>query len=316
MPDDSAANFAETLSTRFGSTPVRVGREWRCWCPVHEADGAAGHHSPSLAIWNRPDGSAAYHCLTGCPHAAIRAALAVRGLGRLARAGAQQRVDAAKAETRAQVASRRRAEALHLRAHHIEDDSAVGRYLWSRRLWLTEDEHAWLGECHSSDKRGDRLLLGVVVDPATLTDACVVATGMASLAIKADGTPRIVSGGKKLRLVHGQRRGGAVPLGAPGPRVVVGEGIETTLSAMRLLEISFGLAVLGVGNLAPLMMPACVEQAIIACDNDPAGIAGAEIAATKWRTKGYPVTIACWGEANVKWDANDELNWRVNNDTA
>jgi hypothetical protein len=49
---------------------------------------------------------------------------------------------------------------------------------------------------------------------------------------------------------------------------VVGEGIETVLSAMRLWGIEAGAATLGTAGLESLVLPQSAKQVVIAADND------------------------------------------------
>jgi hypothetical protein len=76
--------------------------------------------------------------------------------------------------------------------------------------------------------------------------------------------------------VHDERRtvgacqGGGVWFGTvkPDAVLVVGEGIETTLSAMILLGATAGVATLGTEGLKALVLPQAARKVVIAADND------------------------------------------------
>jgi Toprim domain len=72
------------------------------------------------------------------------------------------------------------------------------------------------------------------------------------------------------RRTVGACRGGAVWLGTvtPNAELVVGEGIETTLSAMILWGARAGAATLGTAGLTSLVLPQAAKRVVIAADND------------------------------------------------
>lgn len=72
------------------------------------------------------------------------------------------------------------------------------------------------------------------------------------------------------RRTVGACQGGAVWFGrvTPETELVVGEGIETTLSAMILWKASAGAATLGTAGLESLVLPRNAKRVVIAADND------------------------------------------------
>jgi hypothetical protein len=72
------------------------------------------------------------------------------------------------------------------------------------------------------------------------------------------------------RRTLGACKGGAVWLGSvsPNSELVVGEGIETTLSAMILWNAKGGAATLGTSGLKSLVLPQAARRVVIAADND------------------------------------------------
>jgi putative DNA primase/helicase len=86
--------------------------------------------------------------------------------------------------------------------------------------------------------------------------------------------------------------GGAIRLDPAAPEIVLGEGIESSASAGRLLGLP-AWAALSAGNLARgLILPPEVRAVMIAADADKAGSEAAEAAATRWRAEGRRVRIA------------------------
>ena len=90
----------------------------------------------------------------------------------------------------------------------------------------------------------------------------------------------------------GRVHGGAVLLGAPGSTtLVVAEGIETTLSVLSARPALRAAAALSAGGLGAFDPPEGVERVLIARDDDPAGIAGAERLQARCRARGIPVAV-------------------------
>ena len=109
----------------------------------------------------------------------------------------------------------------------------------------------------------------------------------------------------------GPAKGGAIRIAAPIPNewLIVGEGVESTASAMQLLDLP-GWAALSAGGIENLILPPGVNKIIVAVDNDINGRGewSARIAATRWLGEGRRVQITippipgtdfnniCWGE--------------------
>jgi hypothetical protein len=70
---------------------------------------------------------------------------------------------------------------------------------------------------------------------------------------------------------YGKIGGAGVILGPIGDAVVVGEGIETALSASRMIGLP-AVATLGAGNMRELIVPAHIRRVVIAGDRDPKGV--------------------------------------------
>ena len=104
----------------------------------------------------------------------------------------------------------------------------------------------------------------------------------------------------------GPLKGGAVRLAAAGPVLIVGEGIESTLSAMQASGLP-GWSALSTGGMRALVLPELVREVIIAADHDAngAGQAAAHAAAERWHDEGRVVRIALPPVAGT--DFNDLL---------
>ncbi|HOT83443.1 MAG TPA: toprim domain-containing protein, partial [Candidatus Defluviicoccus seviourii] len=85
--------------------------------------------------------------------------------------------------------------------------------------------------------------------------------------------------------------GGAVRLAPAGVRLIIGEGIESTLGAMAAGDLP-GWAALSTSGLKALVLPAEVREVIIAADGDKPGEAAAVAAARRWAAEGRRVRIA------------------------
>ncbi len=105
----------------------------------------------------------------------------------------------------------------------------------------------------------------------------------------------------------GPLKGGAVRLAAAGQVLIVGEGIESTLSAMQASGLP-GWAALSTGGLRSLILPDTVREVIIAADHDAngAGQAAAHAAAECWHDEGRAVRIALPPDADT--DFNDLIS--------
>src|SRR5262249_55476313 len=153
--------------------------------------------------------------------------------------------DRRRAEETAEQYAKRTAK---LAARLWENAAPFGRYVtanWylaGRGLALTEHEARSFRE--ASESRKERLLVAAIVDPSSFSNGVVQKTGVQTLALTVAGTPVLDGDGHKIRRTYGKLGSNGVLLGLPGERIVVGEGIESTLSALRILECESGLATL------------------------------------------------------------------------
>jgi hypothetical protein len=105
-----------------------------------------------------------------------------------------------------------------------------------------------------------------------------------------------------VRMSIGPVKGAAVRLALVAERLLVGEGVETCLSAMQATGIGAWAAL---GGIAALVLPPEVREVIILCDHDAAGEKAAGLAAQRWLGEGRRVRIAMPPEPGL--DFNDML---------
>lgn len=86
--------------------------------------------------------------------------------------------------------------------------------------------------------------------------------------------------------------GGAIRLDPVSPEILIGEGIESSASAGRLLRLP-AWAAISAGNLAKgLVLPPEIRAIVVAADPDRVGREAAEAAACRWRSEGRRVRVA------------------------
>jgi putative DNA primase/helicase len=119
--------------------------------------------------------------------------------------------------------------------------------------------------------------------------------------LKDDGSGKADLDPDKMTL--GASKGAAVPLGQAGRLLAVSEGLETGLSYMQMTGTPTWAA-LSTAGIRNLILPAEVQEVIIAADPDIPGIRAAHEAAQRWLLEGRRVRIA---KPPVRFDFNDLL---------
>lgn len=111
---------------------------------------------------------------------------------------------------------------------------------------------------------------------------------------------------EQAKMSLGPLAGAAVRLSQGAPHLLVGEGIESTLSAMVGSGLP-GWAALSTGGLRKLVLPPLplASKVTIAADDDPPGQAAAIYAAHRWVGEGRAVSIAMPPAPHKDW--NDAL---------
>jgi hypothetical protein len=300
----TAKELAERIAAAGNGKMRRHGKEWRVYCPVHEHDG--GEHSPSLAIWDRPNGIPAMKCMAGCERKTI--GIALRNLG-IEMPKTPPLTPEQKMERAARIEEERVAKVSDAR-DILEDsvpafwNSAVTCYMARRGIDHYDSEvcREVIDPLHPNSYA----MCCPIVDLMTYRDPEPMCHGVSLLSLHADGKPRLMGDGHKLRSIHGVQKGfGVVSGDKNSTTLLVAEGVETMYAGMALLDIPLGVAVLSSSNMRPLRIPEWVHRVVVAADNDEPG----QVAALNLQrslAKIVPVSISTWGDT-PGWDANDEL---------
>ena len=116
---------------------------------------------------------------------------------------------------------------------------------------------------------------------------------------------------KKARLVVGAMGGGFVRLGGVTDAAVIGEGIESALSASDALGLP-ALATIGAGNMRQVVLPHTLKRIVIAFDRDTSGVgeASAHELARRCTFEGRTVELAPPPERFGDW--NDAAKAKAN----
>jgi len=263
----TAAAIARALGGR------RSGQWWRCRCPAHQSRGE------TLALKDGDD-RLLVKCWAGCEPRDVLAELARLGLleddllSPLS-LSSQPLTDGVERH------QRRIANALDLfNGGRLAAGSLVQRYLFGRGIDMTIPDtirasFGWLHHRDSGERRP--AMLGLVEH----AEHGPVAVHVTYLAI--DGSCKATIDPN--RKFFGPVKGGAVRLGSPVRTdrwLIVGEGIESTASAMQLWGAPSGWAALSANGLRNLVLPPEAQRIVIACDNDENGVGQAAARDAAW----------------------------------
>ena len=271
---------AEIIARALGGH--RAGATWMARCPVHD------DRSPSLSISASKNGKVLVRCHAGCDQRDLIAALHERGLwpatGRalgITRHRRQRIAEEPDADT-----LKRSAAALAIwQASDAAEGTPVATYLHSRGLDVPTSPalrfHAGLK--HPSDGVWPAMV-ALVTHGATGLPIAVHRTFLAR-----DGNGKAPVDPAKMML--GPCRGGVVRLCEPGDLLMVGEGIETCLAAMKASGKP-AWAALSTSGLRSLDLPRDVGDVIVLADGDEPGEAAAQDCARRRQREGRRVRIA------------------------
>jgi putative DNA primase/helicase len=281
----NATALAEAIG---GKRQRKSNGGWVVCCLAHP------DRSPSLSIDDGDDGRVLLRCFAGCDQQRIIDALRSRGLwGGGASADFRPPTDderKAREAERERDRRRRIGEALaKWAASQLAAGTLVEAYMISRGLTLsvppTLRYHPHLLYAQSG------IHLPAMVAAVQAPDRSIV--GIHRTYLRQDGRGK--AGVEKPKMALGPIGGGAVRLGAAGPTLIVGEGIESCLSVAQETGLP-SWAGLGTAGLAEMILPPLPEAAevIIAADHDRngAGQEAANRAAERWLTEGRRVRIA------------------------
>jgi hypothetical protein len=279
---------AASLAYRLGAQ--RQGHNWRCPCPL-----GCGY---SLSLCDTEDGKLLAYCFGGCDYNDVLSALVEYGLLE----------DGADFPHHVRSLDANASDELHRieTARWIYDCCAsaagtlVETYLRSRHITINVPPILRFRTYHHR--------IGVnfpaMVAPVVNIDGELVGTHATFL--RPDGNGKAPLPKDLQRECRGVVSGGTIRLAAhdAGQELLVGEGLESTMSAAEIFGLPAWSAV-SAGGLRILELPSAVRRLCIAADNDDAGRNTAVIAARRWKTEGRAVRIVL--PAVIGDDFNDVL---------
>jgi len=281
----SAAEIARARGGR------REGRRWRCRCP------ACGRGN--LTICDIRGGRHLVKCWNGCDYKEIFVALFAQGL--LPDDDDDRHCDKRR-QRNYEAEQRHQREEIEKLARRIEQAREPYRravpvevYWRSRGLALpVPPVLRFLQRCpHRPDPRYNRDYYPAMLTPVVNVDGHQI--GIHKTFLKSDGSGKWPFSDKRLqRETCGPIGGGAVRLASyePSRALAIGEGIESTASAMQLFDLP-GWAALSVSGIKSIELPECVRDLVIVVDNDENGT-GQEAALfsyTRWTGEGRSVRL-------------------------
>ena len=288
---------AEAIAKALGAH--RTGTTWMARCPAHD------DRSPSLAICERKVGKVLVHCHAGCEQRDVIAQLKAKGLWihnslSAFRYTASRRVSTATMPNSDDIKRNRAAVAIW-RASQGVAGSPAHTYLRSRGILIAAPPSLRIhpGLKHPSGGVWPAMV-ALVVSGETGLPMAVHRTFLTH-----DGQGKAPVDPPKMMLAP--CRGGVVRLAEAHDKLMVGEGIETCLSAMQATG-NPAWAALSTSGLRSLNLPRSVHDVIVLADGDEPGEAAAQDCANRWRREGRHVRIA---RPPRGLDFNDMLMGRV-----
>ncbi len=273
---------AETIAKALGGR--KAGNGWTSRCPAHD------DRNPSLSISAGKDGKVLLRCHAGCDQAQVIDALRARGLWQL----------------RERHSIKRRAHKATPQEDTPHDRNDAERTEYALNIWQNSIPlRGTLAESYLQ-LRGLRLALPSALrfqsrlkhSSGSLWPALVALVSRGSdnepLAIHRTFLARDGSGKAPInpqKMMLGPCGGGAVRLGEPSTVLMVGEGIETCLSAMQATGDP-AWAALSTSGIKALNLPENVREVIVLADGDDVGEAAARECALRWQREGRRVRIA------------------------
>jgi len=290
------SNYAQPLSAETLAHALdgkRVGKGWMARCPAHD------DHDPSLSISDNPNGgNPLVRCHADCSQEDVLDALRQRGLwasGHKKEAGVPVNRRAVKANPDTPTpdpepqALAQTKDAPHKKtkeefiqkiwdAARPATDTKVSVYLESRGITIEPPDSL---RFHPNLKHSDsgRYFPAMVGRITRSTDGEPL--GIHRTFLAEDGKDKAPVESSKMML--GPVKGGVVRLGEPGDDgvLMIGEGIETCLSAMRVMGYP-AWAALSASTMDKLDLPPGDYKVIVLADGDDAGEKAAVACANRW----------------------------------
>jgi hypothetical protein len=289
----NAAQIAAALGGK------REGRDWRCQCPVHGGR--------SLTLADGRDGTLLLHCFGGCESREVFDELRASGL--LGDHPGAFRREADETRQRDQLAAKAEIERIRRAITRARDlyrrsvptvGTPVESYLRSRGInGPIPPVLRFLEYCPHRNGRYYPAMVAPIVDLGGEQIA------MHKTFLRPDGSGKADMPKKWQRETRGPMKGGAVRLAQyrPGFGLIIGEGIESTLAAMRMFALP-GWAALCADGIEALELPAPIDRVVIAADNDANGVGqrAALSARERWGAETRQVSIV------IPPNAGDDFN--------
>jgi putative DNA primase/helicase len=263
---------AHDLGARLGLK--KYPRSWRGRCPCCDYPGG------TFSVFVARDGSARLYCANGCHRDDLVEAIA-RATDHAVLRTASDAGDGVAREHK-----RERALALW-RGSELAIGTLADLYLTGRDLRDLAASSALRFRADTPHPEGGRLPAMI----ALVTDVAGAPLAVHRTYLGRDGRKALIEPAKASL---GPVWGGAIRLDAvtPDVPVAIGEGIETSASAGRLMGVPAWAAV-SAGNLAQgLVLPPEIRRVIIAADPDHPGRNAAREAWRRWKAEGREVQIA------------------------
>jgi putative DNA primase/helicase len=270
---------AESIAKALGGR--KAGVSWIARCPAHD------DREPSLSIRDADDGKVLVRCHAGCDQERVIATLRSRGLWTEngTRRFMRPAPRAATSQPDRDDAERGKAALAIWQSAISADGSLVETYLASRGLQVPPPPTL---RFHAGLKHPSGAIWPAMVGLVTRgSDDTPLAIHRTFLARNGGGKAPV----DPQKMMLGPCRGGAVRLGQPGDMLMVGEGIETCLAAIRATGHP-AWAALSTSGLRTLDLPPEVRDVIVLADGDDPGEAAARACAWRWKREGRRVRVA------------------------
>ena len=262
----------------------KAGKGWTARCPAHD------DRKPSLSISEGQDGKVLVHCHAGCDQESVITALKERGLWPEKRYTLPPIKSRSK---RVNVAAPIQHEDDHRSEYALDiwaaskpaAGSLVESYLRHRSIFLSVPETL---RFHDNLKHPSGELYPAMVGLVTRgDDGTPMAIHRTFLSRNGDAKAEV----DRQKMMLGPCQGGVVRFTHAIDRVMIGEGIETCLSAMQFTHLPTWAA-LSAPGLISLHLPPEIRDVIILADSDDTGEEAAQNAALRWIQEGRKVGIA------------------------
>jgi putative DNA primase/helicase len=285
----------------------RRGAGWVCKCPAHD------DHHPSLSVAETRDLKTLVKCWSGCRQDDVIDALRRRGLWD-GKAREMSQAGTPRALVAEREASLKPSEPMKSwrNAGPWVRGSAADTYLETRGIKLSEDEASNLRFAPALWHWPTQSRWPAMLARVALASGAEITTHQTF--VRHDGSAKAPLG-KQARLfaAGGRTIGGGVWFGVVDPdrEFIVGEGLESTLSAMRIFGAPAGCAALSTYGIRTLVLPSQARRVRISTDHDEhgQGLAAAREAGRRWLAEGRAVAVSM--AAEVGEDSNDILLKRL-----